>query len=232
MCNDYRQVSNVTIKNKYPLPRIDDLFDQLQGASYFFKIDLRSGYHQFRVRGDDIPKMAFQTWRCRFRIRLFEVGEVSLLGPEMVHVSIEKIRVIRERLRTTQSQQKSYADVRKGKLSPRFVGPYEILRRVDKDSYELDLPNELTLVHPMFHVSMLKKCSEDPSTIVPLEGLEIMENLDYEEVLVEILDRQVKRLRNKEISSVKGSVLKVIIVVAKSLDLLILLARWVSRVLI
>ena len=61
MCIDYRNLNKVTIKNKYPLPWIEDLFDQLQGANYFFNIYLRSRYHQLRVRGEDIPKMAFQT---------------------------------------------------------------------------------------------------------------------------------------------------------------------------
>nr|GFC02992.1 putative reverse transcriptase domain-containing protein [Tanacetum cinerariifolium] len=61
MCIDYRELNNLTVKNRYPLPRNDDLFDQLQGSSVYSKIDLRSGYHQLRVREEDVPKTEFRT---------------------------------------------------------------------------------------------------------------------------------------------------------------------------
>ncbi|GJU73875.1 hypothetical protein Tco_1265280 [Tanacetum coccineum] len=61
MCIDYYELNKLTVKNRYPLPRIDDLFDQLQGSRVYSKIDLRSGYHQLRVREEDIPKTAFRT---------------------------------------------------------------------------------------------------------------------------------------------------------------------------
>ena len=77
------------------------------------------------------------------------------------------------------------------------------MKRVGKVAYELKLPAELAAVHPVFHISLLKKCVGDPTSIVPLESLAVKDSLSYEDVPVEILDHQVKRLRNKEVVSIK-----------------------------
>ena len=87
LCMDYRQLNRVTIKNRYPLPRIDDLFDQLRGARVYSKIDLRTGYHQLRVREIDIPKIAFRTryGHFEFTVMPFELTNVPVAFMDLMH---------------------------------------------------------------------------------------------------------------------------------------------------
>ncbi|KAK4707233.1 hypothetical protein R3W88_033205 [Solanum pinnatisectum] len=92
---------------------------------------------------------------------------------------------------------------KKGKLSPRYMGPYKIIRRIGQVVYELELPQELPTLHPVFHVSMLRKWIGDPSRITPTEDVHVTRDITYEEVPIAILDRQVRKLRNKEVASVK-----------------------------
>ncbi|WMV09937.1 hypothetical protein MTR67_003322 [Solanum verrucosum] len=92
---------------------------------------------------------------------------------------------------------------KKGKLIPRYIGPYRISKRIGNVAYELELPQELAMVHLVFHTSMLKKCMRDPSLIIPTEDIGMNDSLSHEEIPVQILDHQVCKLRTKEIASVK-----------------------------
>ena len=176
------------------------------------------------------PFEALYGRRCRSPIGWFEVGEAKLVKPDLLQDALDKVKLIRERLLTTQSRQKAYVDNRrrelefsvgdqvflrvspmkgvmrfgkKGKLSPRYIGPFEVLDRVGHVAYRLALPAELEGVHPVFHVSMLRKYLPDPTHVIQPQEVQLEENLTYEEVPIAILDRQTKKLRTKEIPLVK-----------------------------
>ncbi|WMV14594.1 hypothetical protein MTR67_007979 [Solanum verrucosum] len=162
------------------------------------------------------PYVALYEIRCRSPIGWFEFGEAGLIGQDLVHQAMEKVKVIQERLKMAQSRQKSYTDIRrrelefevddwvylkvspikgvmrfgkKGKLSPIYIGSYRISKRVGNVAYELELPQELVVVHPVFHISMLKKCMGDHSLIIPTKDIGFKDNLSYEEIPIQILDR-------------------------------------------
>ncbi|XP_070054657.1 uncharacterized protein [Nicotiana tomentosiformis] len=92
---------------------------------------------------------------------------------------------------------------KEGNLSPRYIGPYKIICRVGQVAYELDLPSKLESVHPVFHVPILRRCIGDPSKVIPVDDVQVTKQLSYEEAPIAILDRQVQRLRTKDVASVK-----------------------------
>ncbi|XP_075083519.1 uncharacterized protein LOC142167257 [Nicotiana tabacum] len=143
------------------------------------------------------PNEALYGRKCRSPIGWFEVGESQLIGPDLIQKAMDKVKLIIERLLAAQSGHKSYSDNRRRDLE------FQIARRVGHVAYELDLPANLQEVHPVFHVFILRMRVGDPSRVVPVDDVQITEQLTYEEVPVTILDWQVRQLRTKDIPSVK-----------------------------
>ncbi|GKC93887.1 putative reverse transcriptase domain-containing protein [Tanacetum coccineum] len=111
MCIDYRELNKLTVKNRYPLPRIDDLFDQLQGSSIYSKIDMRSGYHQLRVREQDFPKTAFRTRYGHYEFQVMPFGLTNAHADKKEHE--EHLKAILELL----NKEKLYAKFSKCEFS-------------------------------------------------------------------------------------------------------------------
>ncbi|GJU36043.1 putative reverse transcriptase domain-containing protein [Tanacetum coccineum] len=176
------------------------------------------------------PFEALYGRKCRSPVCWAEVGEVQLTGPEIVQETTEKIIQVKQRMQAARDRQKSYADLKRkpmefevgdkvmlkvspwkgvvrfgkrGKLNPRFVGPFKVIKRVGDVAYKLELPEELSRVHNTFHVSNLKKCHADEPLAVPLDGLHFDDKLQFVEEPIEITDREVKRLKRSRIPLVK-----------------------------
>ncbi|KAA3488175.1 DNA/RNA polymerases superfamily protein [Gossypium australe] len=161
--------------------------------------------------------------RCRTPTCWTKLGERRLVGPELISETEEKVKLIRGRLKEASDRQKSYANLKrreiefsvgdfvflkvspwkknlrfgqKGKLSPRFIGPYRVLKCVGQVAYQLELPPKLHRIHNVFHDSMLRH-------YLPVEEIELRPDLSFEEELVQILDRDIKVLRRKSVPLVK-----------------------------
>ncbi|GJZ74913.1 putative reverse transcriptase domain-containing protein [Tanacetum coccineum] len=168
------------------------------------------------------PFEALYGRKCRSPVCWSEVGDSQLTGPELIRETMEKIIQIKNRLLTARRRQKSYADVRRnpmefdvgnmvmlkvspwkgvicfgkqGKLCPRYVGPFKIIKRISHVAYRLELPEKLCSIHNTFHVSNLKKCLADENLVIPLEEIQLDDKLHFIEELVEIMDREVKQLK-------------------------------------
>ena len=176
------------------------------------------------------PYEALYGRKCRTPLCWTDLSENKVIGPDLIQEIEEKVKIIREILKVSNDRQKSYADMKikdisyeigekvflklspwkkvmrfgkKGKLSPRFIGPYEVIEKVGPVAYKLALPLELEKIHSVFHVSMLRRYRLDLSHVVSTETIELRPDLTYEEEPVEILAREVKELRNKKIPLVK-----------------------------
>ncbi|GJT35863.1 putative reverse transcriptase domain-containing protein [Tanacetum coccineum] len=218
---------------------VDRFWESLQKA-LGTRLDMSTAYHP---QTDGQSKRTIQMLEDMLRacvidfgnswdrhLPLSEVGESQLTGPEMIRETTKKIVMIKNRLLTARSRQKSYAHKRRnplefkvgdmvllkvslwkgvvrfgkrGKLSPRFVGPFKIIDKVGPVAYTLKLPDEMKEIHNTFHVSNLRKCLAKEDLVVLMDETKVDDKLNFVEELIEIVDREVKRLKKVRIPIVK-----------------------------
>jgi hypothetical protein len=172
------------------------------------------------------PFEALYGRKCQTPLMWSNIGEKTLEGYAFIKEAEEKVALIHKRLLEAQSRQKSYADNRqrelkfedgdfvylkvspmrrvkrfqvKGKLAPRFVGPYPIIGRVGPAAYRLELPESMSDIHNVFHVSQLRKCLQVPKSLIEEETIQIQKDLQYREKPVKILDSALRKTRNSEV---------------------------------
>jgi hypothetical protein len=173
------------------------------------------------------PFEALYGRKCRTPLYWDQIGERQVFGPEIIEDAEQLVQQVRENLRVAQTRQKSYADVHRrdltfevgdyvylkvspmrgirrfnvrGKLAPRYIGPFKVLEWKGEVAYRLELPPNLSGVHDVFHVSRLKKCLRVPEEQAPLEGLDVQEDLTCTEHPMKILETSERVTRNKKIN--------------------------------
>jgi hypothetical protein len=176
------------------------------------------------------PFEALYGRQCKTPLNWSQTGEREIFGPDLVNEAEEKVKIIRNNLKAAQSRQKSYADKRrkpiqfevgnfvylrvsptrgvqrfgiKGKLAPRYIGPFEILEICGPVAYRLQLPPQLAAIHNVFHVSQLRKCIHVPTKIVDTQSIDIEPDLSYKELPIRILDTKERSTRRARIKMFK-----------------------------
>nr|GEX13727.1 putative reverse transcriptase domain, ribonuclease H-like domain, aspartic peptidase domain protein [Tanacetum cinerariifolium] len=146
------------------------------------------------------PFEALYGQKCRSPVCWAEVGDTQLTGPEIIHEKTEKIMQIQQHLQATRDRQRSIIRFgKRGKLNPRYIGPFKILKRIGLVEHKLELPEELSNIHNTFHVSNLNKCLSNEYLIIPMKELKLDDKLDFVEEPVEIIDLEIKQLRQTRI---------------------------------
>ncbi|GKD79869.1 putative reverse transcriptase domain-containing protein [Tanacetum coccineum] len=176
------------------------------------------------------PFKALYGRKCRSPVYWAEVGDAQLTGPAIIHETTEKITQIKSRIQAARDRQKSYANIRckslefqvgdrvmlkvsswkgvvhfgkRGKLKPWYVGPFKVIERVRTVAYKLELPQQLSRVHNMFHMLNLKKCLSDESLVIPLEELCVDDKLHFVKEPVEVMNREIKHMKRSRIPIIK-----------------------------
>nr|GEW42271.1 hypothetical protein [Tanacetum cinerariifolium] len=233
ICIDYRELNKVMVKNVYPLPRIDDLFDQLQGARWFLKIYLLSGYHQLKVREEDIPKTDFRIRYGHYEFMVMPFGltnapEIfmglmnrvcrSMLDKSII-VFIDDILVYSKSKKEHEAHLREVLEtLRKERLYAKFekcefwLQAIQFLSHVvnSKGSRELARTDvvlatteKIEIIYERLKEAQDRKCIADESSVIALDEVEISPELTFQEEPVAILERKSRQLCNKEIPLVK-----------------------------